>query len=130
MLVEERPNDPAVWSRAGSFTWKQFYARANQYGQYFLSQGVKPDDLVALFMIHAPDFRAAWSGLFSVGASPALINCHLTSKALLHCLDISTAKLVLVDGGPDIQGRIDNVRPELEAKGYTVARFEYIWPIV
>ncbi len=61
----------AVWSRAGSYTWKQLYDRAHQYGQWFLSHGVKPGDLVALFMINSPDFVFAWAGLFSVGAAPA-----------------------------------------------------------
>ena len=129
-MAQTKPDGEALWSRAGCFTWKQRYDRANQYAQFFLSQGVKPGDLVALFMINSPDFVAAWVGLWAVGAAPALVNCHLTSKALLHCLKISTAKLILVDGGPEIVARMDAVRADLDAGGFRVFKLADIRPDV
>jgi acyl-CoA synthetase (AMP-forming)/AMP-acid ligase II len=116
----EKPNDEAIWSRVGCYTFKQLYDRANQYGQWFLSQGVKPGDLVALMMMNSPDFILAWVGLWSVGAAPALINYHLGSGALMHCLNISTAKLVLVDGSQDVFARLGEVQSKLDDGGYRV----------
>ncbi|CAK7231900.1 hypothetical protein SBRCBS47491_008086 [Sporothrix bragantina] len=118
--AREDPNYEAIWSRVGCYTRKEMYDRANQYGQWFLAQGVQPGNLVALFMINSPDFITAWLGLLAIGAAPAMINFHLTSKALLHCLNISGAKLILVDGPPDAHARIAAVQSDLDAQGYRV----------
>lgn len=45
-----------------------------------------------------------------------MINYNLTGKALLHCLKISGAKTLLIDSDQDLQGRIDEVKPEIEGE--------------
>ncbi|EPE04010.1 fatty acid transporter [Ophiostoma piceae UAMH 11346] len=122
--ARENPDYEAIWSRAGCYTRKEVYDRANQYAQWFLSQGVRPGDLVAFFMINSPDFMTAWIGLLAIGAAPAMINFHLTSKALLHCLSISGAKLIIIDGPPDAHERIAGIQTELDAEGYRVVDLE------
>ncbi|EFW99870.1 very-long-chain acyl-synthetase family protein [Grosmannia clavigera kw1407] len=120
--AREDPGYESIWSRTGCYTRKEVYDRANQYGQWFQAQGMQPGDLVALFMENSPDFMTAWIGLLSVGAAPAMINYHLTSQALLHCLAISSARLVLVDGPATIHERIDDAQDELAAAGYRVVK--------
>lgn len=71
-------------------------------------------------MGNSPDFVFAWLGLFAIGAAPALINHNLTKAALLHCLGISNAPLVLADGRPELLARIEEVRDDLAAKGVKV----------
>lgn len=39
----------------------------------------------------------AWLGLLAIGAAPAMINHNLRGDALIHCLKISGAALLLVD---------------------------------
>jgi acyl-CoA synthetase (AMP-forming)/AMP-acid ligase II len=80
-----------------------------------LAQGVKPGDLVAFYLQNSPDFMFAWFGLLAIGAAPAMINYNLGGKALLHCLKISGAKLMLVDADPELQGRIDEVQAEIDS---------------
>ncbi|KAK3938464.1 Isopenicillin N epimerase component 1 [Diplogelasinospora grovesii] len=106
----------AIWSRTGCYSWKQLLEKANQYGSWFLSRGVRRGDLVALYMINSPDFLFAWVGLWAVGAAPAMINYHLTGKALVHCLGISGAKLVLMDGDEAASRRMAEVRSEVTEK--------------
>ncbi|OHW99135.1 AMP-binding enzyme [Colletotrichum incanum] len=118
--VKRRPYDEAIWIRDGSVSWKMTYDRSNQYAQLFLSHGVNPGDFVALFMQNSPDFAFAWVGLLAIGAAPAMINYNLTGKALLGCIELSTAKLVLVDGGPDIASKYAGVQTELDLKGIKV----------
>ncbi|GKT65463.1 AMP-binding enzyme [Colletotrichum tofieldiae] len=118
--VKRRPYDEAIWIRDGSVSWKMAYDRSNQYAQLFLSHGVKSGDFVALFMQNSPDFAFAWVGLLAIGAAPAMINYNLTGKALLGCIELSTAKLVLVDGGPDIASKYAGVQTELDLKGIKV----------
>jgi acyl-CoA synthetase (AMP-forming)/AMP-acid ligase II len=88
----------------------------NQYGQWFLQQGVKPGDLVGFYLMNSPDFMFAWLGLWSIGAAPAMINYNLAGKALLHCLKISGAKLLLVDEEPALRSRVEEVGAQLEGE--------------
>jgi acyl-CoA synthetase (AMP-forming)/AMP-acid ligase II len=100
-------SEESIWSREGCYTWNQAYDRVNQYGHWFLSYGVKPGDLVAFYLTDSPDFVFAWFGLLSIGAAPAFIDYNLSGKALLHCLKISGAMLVLVDEAATLQARIE-----------------------
>ncbi len=109
-------NEECIWSREGCYTWTQTYNKVNQYGQWFLQQGVKPGDLVAFYLMNSPDYMFAWLGLWSIGAAPAMINYNLAGKALLHCLKISGAKLLLVDEEPALRARIEDVGPRLEGE--------------
>jgi acyl-CoA synthetase (AMP-forming)/AMP-acid ligase II len=111
--VKHRANRECIWSREGCYTWNQAYDRVNQYGHWFLAQGVRPRDLVAFYMQNSPDFIFAWLGLWSIGAAPAMINYNLSGKALLHCLKISGAKLMLIDYDQELRNRIDDVGTEI-----------------
>jgi acyl-CoA synthetase (AMP-forming)/AMP-acid ligase II len=75
---------------------------------------VKPHDYVAFFLTNSPDFMFAWLGLWAIGAAPAMINYNLTGKALIHCLKVSGASLLLVDGDPTLVRRIEDVRSQIE----------------
>ncbi|KAL3422287.1 AMP-binding enzyme [Phlyctema vagabunda] len=114
--ASRRPDEDAVWSREGCYTWAQSYDRVNQWAQWFLARGVKPRDFVAFYLQNSPDFIFAWLGLWAIGAAPAMINYNLTGKALLHCLKISDAKLILVDEEPEFTDRINEVRDTLEGE--------------
>jgi acyl-CoA synthetase (AMP-forming)/AMP-acid ligase II len=109
-------NEECIWSREGCYTWTQTYNKVNQYGQWFLQQGVKPGDLVGFYLMNSPDFMFAWLGLWSIGAAPAMINYNLAGKALLHCLKISGTKLLLVDEEPALRARIEDVGAQLEGE--------------
>jgi acyl-CoA synthetase (AMP-forming)/AMP-acid ligase II len=58
----------------------------------------------------------AWLGLWAIGAAPAMINYNLAGKALMHCLKVSGAKLLLVDEDPELVARIDDVRADIEGQ--------------
>ncbi|OTB00455.1 hypothetical protein M426DRAFT_324246 [Hypoxylon sp. CI-4A] len=128
--AQTQPNKDCIWSRQGCFTYAETYFRANQYAQWFRDAGVQPGDLVALFMANSPDFVFAWMGLLAIGAAPALINHNLTRQALLHCLGIAEAKLVLADGAPQLLERLDAVKDELDAQGVRIVQLADIRPEV
>jgi acyl-CoA synthetase (AMP-forming)/AMP-acid ligase II len=114
--VNEIPNNECIWSREGCYTWAQTYDRANQYAQWFLSQGVKPHDYVGFYLINSPDFIFAWLGLWAIGAAPAMINYNLAGKALIHCLKVSGSILLLVDEDPALTARVEEVRSQIEGE--------------
>lgn len=45
-----------------------------------------------------------------------MINYNLAGKALLHCLKISGANIVLVDSDPDLAARIEGVMEDLKGE--------------
>lgn len=129
--AQQQPDAECIWWRgtggdgAGaptptSYTRAEAYHRANQFAQFFLVRGVRPGDLVGLFMDNSPDFIFAWFGLLAVGAAPALLNHNLPPSALMHCLSLSGATLLLAAGRPELLARLDDARPDLAARGITV----------
>ncbi|CAD6444486.1 231988e4-728c-4915-b0b4-114580479c27 [Sclerotinia trifoliorum] len=114
--VKAHPNTECIWSREGCYTWAESYDRVNQYGQWYLSQGVKPGDLVAFYLQNSPDFLFAWLGLWSIGAAPAMINHNLAGKALIHCVKVPSAKLILVDDDEELKARIEEEKETLEGE--------------
>lgn len=111
--VSKYPDMLAIWSREGTYTYRETYERACQYAHFFLSKGVKRGELVALYLQNRPEFMFAWLGLWSLGCAPAAINYNLTGDALVHCLRISGARLVLVDDDAGCRERIESVQEVL-----------------
>lgn len=107
-------NEEAIWSREGCYTWKELYAQSNRYSQYLLSLGFKSRELVAFYLTNSPEFIMAVLGVWALGAAPAMINYHLAGEALVHCIKISGAKLLLVDWDDECRARIEEVRGQLE----------------
>lgn len=120
-MVKAKGAGEAIWSHDECLSWNQMYARVHQYAQWFLSQNVKPGQLVVLYMANSSDFMCAWFGLMAIGAAPAMINTNLASKALVHCVEIAQARLILADGDDDMLGRLHGVKSELEASGHEIA---------
>lgn len=113
--VEKHPDIECIWSRTDIYTWKQVYDRVCQFGNYFLSLGVEPGDIVAVYLQNAPEFLIIWFGLLSIGCAPALINYNLASAALVHCVRTSGAKLLIVDSDEGCQERVRGSEAEMVA---------------
>jgi acyl-CoA synthetase (AMP-forming)/AMP-acid ligase II len=109
----------AIWARdyasgrTVTYSWTELLERANQFAWWFLARGVKRGDLVGFYMLNSAEFVFAWVGLWAVGAAPAMVNYHLRGDALVHCLRISGARLVLVDGDAEAEKRIEEVSGEM-----------------
>ena len=110
------PDALAIWSRTGNYTWSQVYDRVCQYAAFFLSQGVQPHEPVAIYMQNAPEFMFTWLGLMAIGSAPAMVNWNLSGEALVHCLMISGAQLLLVHGDEVCLNRIQNERERIEGE--------------
>ncbi|KAF2263382.1 acetyl-CoA synthetase-like protein [Lojkania enalia] len=113
--------EEAIWSRQGRYTWAETHANACRYGQYFLANGVRPGELVAFYLTNQPEFMFGHLGSWAVGSAPAMINHHLAGDALIHCLKVSAAKLLIVDEDKDTVERVEAVRDRIEGElGMTI----------
>lgn len=102
--LEDHVNDPKVADKTflifegQTWTFKQFYDLVLRYaGWLHTTHRVVPGEIVALDFTNCPAFLCLIIAIWSLGASPALINYNLTSKSLIHCVKVSTARLLIVD---------------------------------
>ena len=105
--VKRYPNMTCLWTRERSYTYREVQDHACQYAHFFLSQGVKKGDLVAVYLQNREEYIFAWVALWSIGCAPAAINYNLTGDALLHCLKISGAKVLIVDEESGCRARVE-----------------------
>ncbi|KAL2139019.1 hypothetical protein VTI28DRAFT_5900 [Corynascus sepedonium] len=103
-LIERNALDPKLASKEA--IWQ---GMANQFAHWFASHGTVKGDLVGLYMLNSADFLFVWVGLLAIGAAPAMLNYHLRGDALAHCLRISGARLVIVDGEEEAWERVKEV---------------------
>jgi acyl-coenzyme A synthetase/AMP-(fatty) acid ligase len=96
------------------------YTKSLQYAQFYLEQGVHPKHIVAFYLTNSPEFMLAWLGLWAIGCTPAMINFHLSGEALIHCVQLTGSKMILVDWDERCHSRIEESRPELEEIGIKI----------
>ncbi|KAJ5634338.1 hypothetical protein N7528_002180 [Penicillium herquei] len=81
-----------------SWTYSEAYNTALRFAGWFKhTHNVKSKDVVALDCMNSANFLFMILGLWSLGATPALINFNLTGKPLTHSLKMSTSRIVIVD---------------------------------
>jgi acyl-CoA synthetase (AMP-forming)/AMP-acid ligase II len=90
--------------------------RVYQYAAFFLSLGIRPGDIVAVYLHNSPEYLLAWFGLLSIGCCMAAINNNLTSDALVHCVKISGATIMLLDDDRGCQERVLSEGSRLEGE--------------
>ena len=97
-----------IWSRTGEYTYREIHQQACRYAQKFLAMGVQPGELVAFYLQNSPEFIFAWLGLWAIGCAPTMINYNLGGDALVHCLKVAQAKLMLADEDEGCQARLNS----------------------
>ena len=119
-VCARQPNDRAIWSRDGCYTFKELHDQVVRYAQWLLDEGVKPGQLVAMYLHNSADFMMIMFALLSIGAFPAFINYNLEGKALMHCLAVCESKLLIIDQDTGCQERVEGSRDDIEAAGTTI----------
>lgn len=120
--VRVRPDKLFIIYQGREWTFQGVYQRVLQWANYFLTLGIKPRDVVALNFTNKPSFLFATFGLWSIGATPSFLNHNLVDKALLHCVRVSTARVMLYD--EEIATNVLPVLPELTEMGVRTIRWE------
>ena len=113
-MTELYENHEAIWSRTRCYSWREAHDRAIQWAHFFLSKGVKPGDLVATYLMNSAEFLVLWLGLWCIGCAPAMLNFNLKGEAMIHCLKVCEAKLLIVDEEPECRERFEEVRSAVE----------------
>lgn len=89
---EEQPNARTEWTYAEAYDVILKYARWLKE-----EQGVKRHEIIAMDFHNSPQFVWMWFALWSLGAMPAFINSNLRDNAFIHCVKVSTTRLLVLD---------------------------------
>jgi len=96
--VEAWRDKPAFTFEGRTLTYGEMDAIANRYAHWAKGQNLRRGQTVALFLPNRLDYFPVWYGLSKIGVVTALINNQLSGLPLAHCLNISGAAHVIVDG--------------------------------
>ncbi|XP_070543440.1 long-chain fatty acid transport protein 6-like [Ptychodera flava] len=102
LAVDRTPYKPFVVYEDSLYSYGDIEIRANQLASFAQGQGLVYGDTVALLMQNGPTFVSTWLGFAKLGIICALLNCNLRGDSLLHCVDVSQAKVLVIGKGLDI----------------------------
>lgn len=112
----ESGDGPQHHFKVKSYTYGQVYDLVLRYATYLREElRVRRDDVVAIDFMNRPEYIIVWLALWSLGASPALINYNLKDVALVHCVKTAGAKVLICDVDTALIG--EKVAPELGRDG-------------
>uniref|UniRef100_A0A8C1MHS9 Very long-chain fatty acid transport protein n=1 Tax=Cyprinus carpio TaxID=7962 RepID=A0A8C1MHS9_CYPCA len=77
------------------WNFKELDEYSNRVANLLLQRGFKEGDVIALFMENRSQYVGLWLGMAKIGVEAALINFNLRLEALVHCVNISSAKAVV-----------------------------------
>jgi len=118
------PKDPASPYAKTEWTYAEAYEVVLKYARWLKEvHRIQKNEIIAMDFKNKPQFIWLWLALWSLGAVPAFINSNLRDVAFVHCVRISSARLLVIDSeiqdvlteearkqlGPDERGRATEV---------------------
>jgi len=110
--AKETPNRIGLLFQDKSWTWNSMNEETNKIANYFHNLGLKPNEVVAVMMENSPEFIFVTGGISKIKGIGSLINVNLRKQPLIHVLNISKPKYIIVDKEclPAIQGVINDLK--------------------
>ncbi|KAI6660489.1 Long-chain fatty acid transport protein 4-like [Oopsacas minuta] len=95
--VDKQPNKVAIRFQDEEWTYIRIVSLANKIANYLSSNSnLDVGDTVALVAENCPEYIVVLLALSKLGCPAALINFNLSGKQLLHTIEISSSKVVIV----------------------------------
>ncbi len=120
-LVDKYGSNLAFIEDERTQTYDEFETYANRVANWAVLEGCTTGDTVAVFVRNRLEYVAIWFGLTKVGVIPALLNYQLAGPALAHCLNISDAKLLILDH--EMRDAWDAAKPDVKGVAKVFAAF-------
>ncbi len=79
-----------------SYSYKEVDERVNQYANTLIARGIGPGDVCAVAFENRPELFFCWFALAKIGAATTLVNYNLQGNPLVHVLQATNTKMVLV----------------------------------
>ena len=79
-----------------TYSYAQVDAIANQYANVLRDRGIKAGDVCAVVMENRPELFFCWFAIAKIGAVSTFVNYHLHGKPLIHVLESTNVRAVLI----------------------------------
>ena len=106
------PDNVAIKSEDGQYTWQTYNEWTNCFAHYFISQGLTKGDTAAVFLENRPELLMVYSAMAKIGAVNAMINTNLRLAALKHCLTLNPTRALIV--GEEVLDAFEAVKSDLD----------------
>jgi len=93
-------------------TYKEFNELVNRYAHYFLSLGLKKGDVVEILITNRTELLIIITAIGKIGAISSIINTSLLGKSLVHAINKTPGKFVIV--GSELIDLFNSVRFDLD----------------
>ncbi|RMZ79145.1 hypothetical protein DV738_g3512, partial [Chaetothyriales sp. CBS 135597] len=120
-IIEEHAANPAVANQpfliyqGKTWTFKQTYERTLRYAGWLHSTwNVKRGDMIAIDLLNSAEFVFLILAVWSLGATPALINYNLVGEPFVHSVRTTNARLLVTE--PEVADKVftSDVRAAVE----------------
>ncbi|XP_002732215.1 long-chain fatty acid transport protein 6-like [Saccoglossus kowalevskii] len=95
------------------FTYGDIDRMSNKLANFVKQRGLKRGDTVVIVMHNEPAFIVAWIAFAKLGIKCAFMNYNLRTESLIHCLDVSEAKTILLGEGLQLLDAFDEISSQL-----------------
>ncbi|HMH83473.1 MAG TPA: benzoate-CoA ligase family protein [Gemmatimonadales bacterium] len=86
---------PAVLTDAGTLTYREIQALANQFGRVLTEAGVEPEQRVMIALPDGPAFVGVLFGALKIGAVVVMVNPDLKAEAIEYFYGYTRARVVV-----------------------------------
>ncbi|MGK5090490.1 long-chain-acyl-CoA synthetase [Deltaproteobacteria bacterium TL4] len=105
------PSQTAILFEEKRYTHGEYNEWVNRYANYFIEQGLKKGDSVAVLIENRPEILVCVGALAKIGAIAALINYNQRQRALVHSFKLSHPKMFII--GEELVDAFEEIKPEL-----------------
>ena len=110
--VKRHPQKTALIYEDEAWSFQELEQYSNRVAHFFLREGYKPGQCVALFMENRIEFVGLWLGCTKIGIVPALINSNLAGQPLLHSIHAANARALII--GHEFLEAVQEVKADLD----------------
>jgi citronellyl-CoA synthetase len=108
-------NKPAILFEDTVLTHRELNDLVNRYAHYFLSLGIKPGQVVVVFLDNRPETLYITAALAKIRAIASLVNSNQRSKVLLHSISLKHDQIFAI--GSELLDDFEEVRPQIAGNG-------------
>jgi acyl-CoA synthetase (AMP-forming)/AMP-acid ligase II len=90
------PNHLFLIFEGRTYTYKQFFDKVVNTANWLRKDlGITKGEVVALDAGNSPEYLVLWFAIEGVGGVTAFVNNNLTSKSLVHCVEVWLFRMVV-----------------------------------
>ena len=109
--AEDHPDVRAILFEDQCHTHREFNETVNRYANHLLSLGVRKGDAIIAFLENRPEILFLIGAVSKIGAIVSLINPNQRGPVLLHSLNVTPSRLVII--GEELVEAFEEVRGRL-----------------